>query len=119
MSRHKFIVFLLTCSLSIAVKLFAQAPKADSKPGTDVLIFTDGEKLIGHLERATASSVVFKSDMAGEITVDWAKVQELQSPQKFAAIPKNVRLRHREDASKVPQGALTATAQKVEITPNP
>jgi Protein of unknown function, DUF481 len=94
-------------------------PGSDPKPGPDVLIFIDGEKLIGHLERATDSSVVFKSDMAGEVTVDWSKVQELRSPERFAAIPKGLKLRRSEDASKVPQGTVTVTGQKVEITPRP
>lgn len=68
--------------------LYAQAPNSGTKPRPDVLVFVDGEKLIGHLERASGSSVVFKSDMAGEVTVEWSKIQELRSPQKFAAIPK-------------------------------
>jgi hypothetical protein len=51
-----------------------------SSPGPDTLLFNDGEKLIGHLERSTDTKVTFKSDMAGEITVDWSKVQELPQP---------------------------------------
>lgn len=112
-------VSLLTYYCCLTAVVYAQKPKANPKPGTDVLIFADGEKLIGHLERATATSVVFKSDMAGEVTVDWSKIQEISSPQKFAAIPKNVKLRHREDAGQVPQGALSATAQKIDLTPGP
>lgn len=84
-----------------------------------MLIFVDGEKLIGHLERATSASVVFKSDMAGEVTIDWSKIQELRSPQKFAAIPKNVKLRRREDTSNVPEGTIASTAKQVELTRSP
>ena len=72
--------------------LYAQVAANRPKPGPDVLIFTDGEKMIGHLERATDSSVVFTSDMVGEVTVEWSKIQELRSSQKFAAIPKGVKL---------------------------
>ncbi|MBV9765920.1 MAG: DUF481 domain-containing protein [Acidobacteriaceae bacterium] len=95
--------------------LYAQAAHADPKAGTDVLVFIDGEKLIGHLQGATSSSVVFKSDMAGVVTVDWSKIQELRSPQKFAVIPKGEKLRHTEDASKIPQGTIAVTDQKVEV----
>jgi hypothetical protein len=119
MPYQNYAVVLLTCSLAFSSKLYAQASKVSPKPGPDVLIFSDGEKLIGHLERATDSSVVFKSDMAGEVTVDWSKVQELRSPDRFAAIPKGVKVRRSEDASKVPQGTLTVTGQKVQITPSP
>jgi len=84
-----------------------------------VLIFVDGEKLIGHLERATGESVVFKSDMAGEVTVEWSKIQELRSPGKFAVIPKNVKLRRKEDTSNVPEGTISASAKQVEVTRTP
>jgi hypothetical protein len=95
--------------------LYAQAAASRPTPGPDVLIFTDGEKMIGHLERATDSSVVFTSDMVGEVTVEWSKIQELRSAQKFAAIPKGVKLRRSEDANTVPQGTVTMTDQKVQV----
>jgi hypothetical protein len=121
MRRGKFFnstVYLL--AFGFAPLLWGETtPKPAPKPGTDVLIFIDGEKLIGHLERADAKSVVFKSDMAGEVTVEWSKVQELRSDAKFAAIPKSVKLRRSEDISKVPEGTLSASAQKVEVTPAP
>ncbi len=80
-----------------------------------MLIFTDGEKLIGHLESANGSSVVFKSDMAGEVTVDWKKIQELRSSQEFAAIRKDVKLRRHEDTASVPQGTVVMTNQQLEV----
>lgn len=115
--RFQNCVLFLACCFIVSPKLYAQVPNSSSQPGPDVLIFVDGEKLIGHLERATDSSVVFKSDMAGEVTVAWSKIQELHSPQKFAAIPKGVKLRRSEDASQVPQGTLAGTSQTVQITP--
>jgi hypothetical protein len=116
---RKRAISLFKCCLAFSAILHAQTAKSSSKPGTDVLIFIDGEKLIGHLERATAASVVFKSDMAGEITVEWSNIQELRSPQKFAAIPKNLKLRRREDTSKVPEGTIAATAKEVQVTRSP
>src|SRR5689334_16685377 len=95
--------------------LYAQAAAGSPKPGADVIIFTDGEKIIGHLERADDSSVVFKSDMVGEITVDWSKIQELRSPEKFAVIPKGVKLRNSKDLGKAAQGTVVVTDQKVQL----
>jgi Protein of unknown function, DUF481 len=95
--------------------LYAQAGGGGSKPGPDVVIFTDGEKIIGHLERANDSSVVFKSDMVGEITIDWSKIQELRSPEKFAVIPKGVKLRNSKDLGKAAQGTVVVTDQKVQL----
>jgi len=53
----------------------------------DVLISTSEEKLIGQLESATATTVTFKSEVAGEVTVPWSKVKELHSKRRFAVIP--------------------------------
>ncbi len=73
-------------------------PAAPAKPDPDVLLFTDGERLTGHFVKSSGSSLTFKSDALGEITVDWSKVKELQSSAKVAVIPKGVRLRKRADA---------------------
>lgn len=105
---------LLCAGVLTTFNLYGQT-SASPPAGTDVLIFTDGEKLIGHLESATSASVVFKSDMAGTVTLDWSKIQELRSSEKFAAIPKNVKLRHREDANTVPQGTLSMTGQQLQV----
>lgn len=113
MRKAKLAAALLCADLAAVSNLRAQAASPD------VLVFTDGEKLIGHLESATGSSVVFKSDMAGEVTVEWTKIQELHSSQKFAAIPTGVKLRHREDTVKVPRGTLAVTGQPLEIDPGP
>jgi hypothetical protein len=101
--------------LATSACLFAQA-----KPEPDVLIFTNGEKLIGHLKSATGAKVVFKSDMAGEVTVEWSKIKELHSASKFAAIPKDVTLKNKADASaKAVRGSVTMADQKLEVTNPP
>ncbi len=61
---------------------------AQGKPAPDVLLFTNGDQLTGKLVRAAGSSVVFKSDMAGEITVPLASVKELHSGTEFVALRK-------------------------------
>jgi len=94
-----------------------QAPK--SAPEPDVLVFTDGEKLIGHLVRSTGDKVTFKSDMAGEVTVEWKKIQELHSSQKFAVVRKGVQLHRSEAAAQIPRGAIAVKDQKIEVNPGP
>jgi hypothetical protein len=93
-------------------QLFGQAP---AKPESDVLILTNGEKLIGHFEHATDASLVFKSDTVGKITVKWSAVQELQSSANFAVIPKGVTLRHKEDEASIATGPITANGQSVAV----
>jgi len=100
--------FCLFANLS----LLAQTP-----PEPDVLVFTDGERLIGHLVGSTGALVTFKSDMAGEITVDWSKVKELHSSAKFAVAEKGVVFDRHDDPTKVPQGTVAVTDQKLQVTP--
>jgi hypothetical protein len=110
--------FILT-GISSAPGLFAQNANGAAKPDPDVLIFNDGEKLIGQFEHSSGSSVTFKSDMAGEVTVDWSKIKELHTSQKFAIIPKNVTLGKNINTSRIPQGALSMSDQKLIVTPQP
>jgi hypothetical protein len=74
--------------LPILLAGVSSAQTAQAKPDADVLIFTNGDQLTGHLERVTGGSVVFKSDMAGELTISVDKVRELRSGAKFAALRK-------------------------------
>lgn len=113
--RHQLIVRALLAAY--AGVLYAQAPAAAAKPQPDVLIFTDGEKLIGQLKSAKGDSVVFKSDMAGEVTVAWSKIQELRTSRPFAVIGKNVKLHRHMDVSQVPEGNVTMTDQKIAVQP--
>jgi putative salt-induced outer membrane protein YdiY len=106
---------LLLAGLVAAPALFAQGVA----PGQDVMVFNDGERLVGKFVRSNGATAVFKSDAIGEITVDWSKVKELQSSQKFAVIPKNVVLKRGADTSNVPQGTIAVAEQKITVTPAP
>src|SRR6185437_4821824 len=108
MKKYTLLLFCLLATLHLV---------AQTQPGPDVLIFNDGEKLIGHLVGSTGNSVTFKSDMAGEITVDWAKVKELHSSANFAIAEKGVVFGRHDDPTKVPQGTVAVTDQKIQITP--
>ncbi|HTW65397.1 MAG TPA: DUF481 domain-containing protein [Bryobacteraceae bacterium] len=93
--------------------------RAQTKPGPDVLLFNDGERLTGHFVKSSGTNVTFKSDALGDLTVDWSKVKELESSAKVAVIPKNVKLRKRSNASTIPQGTLTVQDQQVHLAPAP
>ena len=113
-SIHKLFVFV-TSFVVAASALLAQGAGSTSKGSPDVLLFTNGEKLVGQLQSATGSSVTFKSEMAGLVTVEWSKVQELQTSEKFAVLPKGMTLRHANDTAKVSRGTLTVKENQVEI----
>jgi len=95
--------------------LYAQAPPPAPKAEPDVLIFANGEKLIGQLKSGKGGSLTFKSDMAGEVTVDWSKVQELRTSHPFAVVTKSMKVVKLADASHVPEGKLSMTGQKIVL----
>jgi hypothetical protein len=107
---------LFAAWLTALTSLYGQT-KSDSKPEPDVLIFTNGDKLTGHLVRSAGDKVTFSSEMAGEITVEWKKIQELHSSEKYAVIRKGVQLRKNESEEKVPSGTITVAEQKIELHP--
>lgn len=105
--------------LCVAGLLAAQLLSAQAaKPEPDVLLLTDGERLVGHFEQSNGSSVKFKSDVLGSVTVDWKNVKELHTSEKFAVIPKNIELKRNADVSNIPQGTIAEADQKITVTPS-
>ena len=112
MPNRNLIAFLFISFISGAALLTAQP-----KPEADTITFTSGEKLAGHFVSANASSVTFKSDILGDLTVDWSKVKELQTSAAVAVVPKGVKIHKRGDVSAVPQGTLAESNQTIQLTP--
>ena len=102
------------CLFLLASFLYAQAPA----PAPDVLIFKNGEKLIGHFIRSNGSVVVFKSDSIGELNVAWGSIQELHSARKFVVVGKDVKLAAHPDISIMKQGSMAVSAQTLTLTPD-
>lgn len=98
--------------LLIALAAHAQTP---AKTEPDILILSDGEKLIGHLVRSGGATVRFKSDVLGEVTVDWSKIQELRSSGAFAVVTKDLKRGAKAATSDVAQGPVSMTNQKLEV----
>ena len=98
---------LISGVLTQAVSGWAQA-----KPASDVLVFTNGDQLTGTLERGVGDSVIFKSDIAGEITVSLDKVKELRSSSRFAILEKGEKITR---TSKVP-GTITYADKTITVT---
>ncbi len=105
----------MVCVLGIGRICGAQG---DAKPVAvkappDVLEFTNGDRLTGKLQRAAGGNVVFHSDMAGDLTIPFAKVKSLTSGTEFVALhalkPGQVKA--------VGSGKVTFEAEKVVLTP--
>ena len=69
------------------------APKPAStkvvKPAPDVLVFTNGDQLTGKLLRATGGTVIFHSDMAGDLNIPADRIRRLESSANFSALRRN------------------------------
>jgi putative salt-induced outer membrane protein YdiY len=106
----------IAATISFACSVLAQAPAdraAISEP--DILIFANGDRLTGQLERSDGKSVIFKADMAGEITVEWKKIQEIHTNREFAVIPKGVNVKRGESPAKIPQGTFAVNNQQIQL----
>ncbi len=108
---------ILLC-LIVHQSLSGQTARASAKPASDVLLLVDGEKLIGHLERSDGTSVMFNSDLAGEVKVDWSNVKSLETNNSFAIVEKGMKLKWNENESKIPQGKLLANSSEIDVRSN-
>lgn len=79
------------------------------------MILNDGEKVIGHLEQSSGATVKFKSDVLGELSVDWSKIKELHSAQKFAVIEKSADLRNKQATRNAPMGTVSMQDQQLTL----
>ena len=104
-------IFLVVSAASFATSL-ARAQSKTPKPPPDVIVFTNGDQLTGTLERGIGSSVVFKSDVAGEVTVSLDKVKSLHSSGSFAVLGKNAPI----SRNAVTPGAIQFSDKKLSVT---
>jgi Protein of unknown function, DUF481 len=74
--------------------MMAAAQDKPAKPEPDVIVFKNGDQMTGVLEKGTGNSIVFKSDMAGEITVSLDNVKELRAHGTFAVLKKDTPVTH-------------------------
>ncbi len=107
---------LAAALLCLTASIHAQEkPSADAKPTPDVLIFTNGDQLTGALVSAAGGNVVFKSDMAGQVTVGFDKIKELRSGTKaaqFALLQKGVKV---TKGTPAPEGTVSVDGGNVLV----
>lgn len=107
--------FLLLATMASLFAVRAGAGVPQNKPASDVIVFANGDQLTGTLLRGVGDTVVFRSEMAGEITVPLSKVRELRSNERFAVLRKG---EHPIRTSKQ-TGTLTFADQKVSVAISP
>ena len=96
----------------LALATTALAQDAAKKPEPDVIVFSNGDQLTGTVERGAGDSVVFKSDMAGEITVPFSKIKELRAHGQFALLRKDTKT----PTTNVQEGTVGYADSKVTLS---
>ncbi len=87
----------------------------DNKPGTDTLVFANGDTLKGTMVSADDSGVTFTSDMAGALTIGWDKIKTIDAMEKFAVIRNGVRLNRKTPEGSVPQGTIAIANKSIQV----
>ncbi|HSU20004.1 MAG TPA: DUF481 domain-containing protein [Acidobacteriaceae bacterium] len=106
---------MLRTTASVVLCFFVAGAAAFAQNSTpDILVFTNGDQLTGHVERVAGGSVVFKSDMAGELTIPLDKVKDLRSGSAFAVIKKGPPAR----SNLVGEGDVHVAEGNVTVTPS-
>jgi hypothetical protein len=116
--RSHFISFCLM--LILGAHLFAADLDGSNKEGNsppDVIVFTNGDQLTGKLLREVSGTVVFQSDIVGEVNVKWEKIRELRTSGKFVVLRQDVGVHTVRNAAHIPQGPITVADAQIEVQP--
>jgi hypothetical protein len=106
---------LLIIALASSPARAQATPPPPPKLPPDVVIFTNGDQLTGTLEHGTGNSIVFKSDMAGEITIPLDKVKQLRANGTFAVLRKDVPIRSVAQAHAIQPAAIAFSDGRLTV----
>jgi hypothetical protein len=108
------LAMLLACA---AIPPGAAAADEKDKTPPDVIVFKNGDQLTGKFVRAVGDTVLFHSDIAGDINVGWDKIREIHSANKFAVIEKDQPLTKAARAQ-IPHGAISISDSQMRVSPD-
>src|SRR3984957_11250711 len=91
-------------------------PEAKKEPEIkEELTLKNGDRLTGQLMYSIGTEIKFKSDLAGEVTVKWENVKELNSRCEFAVVPKDVK--DARNSLLIPQGTIKIGEKSILVSP--
>ena len=104
------LVLVYTC-----VVRSASAADSGPAPRPDVLVFSNGDRLTGQMERVANGKVYFKSGAVGELQVPWNKIKDLRAKGPFAVISTRTRVHRGRPNPQVPQGSIHMLDQQLSV----
>ena len=84
-------------------------------PSTDLLILQNGDSLRGSFVKAGKTTISFKSQDIGVLTVGWTKVKYLHVSEHFAVLLKGVRIRQGHVPERIPEGSFDFSNGKISV----
>jgi hypothetical protein len=108
----RFAAISLVC---VAIGQTCAAQNAPNPP--DVLVLSNGDTLHGKFVDVADGKVTFHSDPLGDVSLNWDKVKELHTTQKFAVIPQGVKLKAKKGAAQIPIGPVEVIDKTIAIHP--
>lgn len=108
-----FLCLLLAGCLQAAMPVYAA--DTGTKPASDILVFSNGDKLAGHLDHEETGTVYFKSDNAGMVQIPWAKLKSLHTERPFAVIENGALVRRKNANTNIPVGTLVLDGNTLTV----
>src|SRR6202012_5246407 len=90
----------------------AASKKKDNTP-PDLIVFTNGDQLSGKFLREVGGTVVFHSDIVGDVNVSWDKIKELRSATKVVVLEHDVGVHTIQRPSNIAMGTITVVEAKM------
>ncbi len=115
-ASRAFARLLLVSSPVLAGLAFILPLQAQNASAPDVIVFNNGDQLTGKLVHETAGSVVFHSDIAGDVTVTWDKVKTIHSSQQFAVIQQGQHVTRKTADTEVALGPVQVQDDQVKVS---
>jgi hypothetical protein len=100
----------------LGVAFVISAKGADTKAGTDMITFVNGDQLTGTVVSESGGAVTFHSNMSGDIKVGWDKIKSLHTGEAFAVIRSTDKLKVGKPALQVPVGRLQVSNDEVSVS---
>jgi len=86
-------------------------------PAPDYIVFDNGDRLTGTFVREVGGTVMFDSEILGNIEVPWKKIKELHTKTKLAVLNKSVTARHGLVPASIPQGTISVANNMITVQP--
>lgn len=89
--------------------------KKDNGKLPDVIVFTNGDQLSGKFLREVSGTIIFHSDIVGDVNVSWSKVKELRSSSTFAVLEHEIGVRTLHHRGNIATGSISVADGKIQI----